>query len=95
MLEDTTGDELTGTHGFKIKGLRDIHGDRVTVVGANGVDNTIPDTYSVAEQLEKAYNEFKEGKWEERRKLAREFALGYDWDLKAKEWIDLFNQYEI
>lgn len=76
----------------KIPVLKDSYGRPVCNVGTNGVDFKIPDDLAAAKLLEERYKEWKEGKLEDRRKEAREFAMAYDWQPIAEKWISLFEE---
>jgi len=84
--------EVVSENDLFIPVLKDVHGRYVCEVGANGVENAIPDDVALAEILEKLYQEWKDGKIDERKKRAREFALKYNWDDIAKKWVDLFEK---
>ncbi len=90
MTNYSSAIEIVSEDDLFIPILEDKYGRRVTEIGPNGVENAIPDDKAVAEILEKLYAEWKSGKIKERGDRARNFALGYDWDLIAKKWIKLF-----
>jgi glycosyltransferase involved in cell wall biosynthesis len=70
--------------------LKDKYDRMVTEIGCNGIENAIPDDFSIAEVLEKMYSEWKSGNVNERKERARKFALKYDWDIISNKWIKLF-----
>jgi len=84
--------EIVSEEDLLIPVLEDKHGRRVMEIGANGVENAIPDDIAITEKLEMLYKEFKEGKLKERAEKARKFALKYDWEIIADKWIKFFEQ---
>ena len=94
MSDNTTGKELAGETGELIKMSKDSYGETVAIIGTNGVSNPIPDYRHVAELLEKYYADWKSGKklLKEMSEKSRKFALTMDWDIKAKQWLDVFEK---
>lgn len=94
MSDNTTGPELVGQTGELIEMLKDKYGRTVGLIGTNGVENYIPDDNHIRSLLEKYYKD-----WKSDRKLlthmseqSRKFALTYNWDIIAKQWIKLFEE---
>lgn len=89
----STAPELTnyGKVGFLLPVLEDKYGRKVSEIGANGVGNYVPDDKELANILNKLYDDWKTGGelLKKRGELSRRFALKYDWDIIAKEWISL------
>ncbi len=94
MTHTSSCDELTAEHGIKIPVLKDKYERLVTEIGANGIENCVPDDKEIARLLEEQYVTWKEGKLKEKSKQAREFSLGYDWDNIANKWIKLLEENE-
>jgi len=96
MTHTSSCDELTGngTHGIIIPVLEDKYRRLVTEIGANGIENAVPDDKEIARLLEIYYNDWKSGKkiLKEKSKQARRFALKYNWDKIARQWINLFEE---
>jgi len=94
MSDNTTGPELAGETGELIKMTKDSYGETVGIIGTNGVSNAIPDYKHVAELLEKYYADWKNGKklLKEMSDKGRKFAISMEWDIKAKQWLDVFEK---
>ena len=90
MSAYTTGFELTDKHGVRIPVLKDKYDRIVTEVGTNGIENCVPDDIELANQLNKMYSIWKEGKLNQLGDLARQFSLNYDWDKIAPQFIEYF-----
>jgi len=90
MTANTTAPELVSKSGDLIKVLKDKYGRQANIIGTNGVENNIPDDKHVEELLNKYYKLWKEKKLKAISEKARKFALTYDWDIIAKQWLDLF-----
>jgi len=94
MSDNSTGPELAGKSGELIDMLRDKYGRIVGIIGTNGVENLVPDDRHITLLLEKYYADWKGDKetLKEMSKKSREFALTYDWDIIAKQWLKLFEE---
>jgi len=91
MTHTSSCDELTnkGKHGVIIPVLKDSYERKVVVIGSNGIENCVPDDKEIARLLNIQYEDWKAGKLKEKSKQAREFSLGYDWDIIADKWVKL------
>jgi len=94
MSNNTTGPELAGETGELIDMLKDKYGRIVSMIGTNGVSNMVPDDNHIALLLNKYYKDWKENKskLKEMSERSRKFALAYDWDLIAPQFIELFEE---
>lgn len=90
MTNYSSAVEIVCEEDLLIPVLEDKYGRYVTEIGANGVENAVPDDEAIAKMLEKMYQEWKEGKINLRSEKARKFSLKFDWDLIAKRYIQLF-----
>ena len=79
-------------HGALIPLLQDSHGRCVPQVGQNTIPFYFSDEIEMANIMEDYYNSWKgdKKKLKEESEAVRKFALTYDWDNLAKEWITLF-----
>jgi len=83
LTDCTTTDELVGSkneRGIKVPVIDSLTGSMI-------VERAIIDVDKYADALQYAYDNRDEMR--KRGKKGREFALGYDWDLIAKQWEDL------
>jgi glycosyltransferase involved in cell wall biosynthesis len=94
MSDNTTGPELARKSGELIDMLLDKYGRPIGYIGTNGVENLIPDDEHIKVLLEKYYLDWKSGKklLKEMSEKSRKLALTYEWDIIAKQWIDLFEE---
>jgi glycosyltransferase involved in cell wall biosynthesis len=93
MTDYSTGLELTEqSNGILIPVLKDEYNRLVQEIGANGIENAIPDDIALSKIFEEIYIDWKSGgiKLKERQELSRKFSLKYDWDLLIPKWIELF-----
>jgi len=90
MTDYSSAVEILCDKDLAIPILEDKYKRKIGEVGANSIENAIPDDVAIAELLNKLYREWKEGKLQERSKRAREFALNYGWDKIAEKWVKLF-----
>jgi glycosyltransferase involved in cell wall biosynthesis len=90
MLDYSAAVEIVCEKDLLIPTMKDSYGRDVAEIGQNGIENSMPDDIATSKIFEKLYQEWKEGKLEERNKRARQFAIKYDWDLIANKWIKFF-----
>ncbi len=92
MTDYSSAIEIVNDKELLIPTLKNSYGNIVTEIGANGVENAIPDYEYASQLLEKMYKEWKSGELKKRGEKARLFSLKYDWDIIAKKWIDLLEK---
>jgi glycosyltransferase involved in cell wall biosynthesis len=91
MADNSTATDLCREDN-RIKTLKDVYGRDMIDRGGNGVYFKYPDDVHGAIILEKHYKLWKENRAQIEREDARRFALTYDWENIANNWIKFFEQ---